>query len=105
MWCWHLDYQAPNFVAALREVVTYHIQHRIWSEAAPEHLSPLGGSSDITEFKQLGRERLNRHSYYLNAIVQGAMEAHSINHFKLEPSTNEIVCNHCRSHVGDANLW
>ncbi len=104
-----MDYQLPNFVAAFREIITYHVQRSVWSEAAPEHLPPLGGCPDISASKllakQYNRGRLNIHSYYLNAIVQGAMEAHSLNHFKHEPCTNEVICNHCRLQIGDVSLW
>ena len=58
-WCWHLDYQLPNFVAALREILTYHVQRSVWTEAAPEHLAPLGGCPDISAFKVLA-EQYNR---------------------------------------------
>ena len=33
------------------------------------------------------------------------MEAHSLDHFKHETSSNEIICNHCHQQIGDVSLW
>ena len=96
-------------MAALKDILNVHIQRSVWADAAPEHSAPLGGCPDISAYKLLAKQystdRLNRHSYYLNAIVQGAMEAHSLNHFKHETSNNEIICNHCHQQIGDVILW
>ena len=106
---WTIDYDAPNLISAVKEVLSYHVNKQIWAVACPEHVEPLGGMPDITAYKELAKEfargRLHRHLYYLDAVVQGAMESHALTHSKEDATTHAIICNHCSSNISGRSLW
>ena len=45
------------------------------------------------------------HSYFLEAVVQGAMETHCELHFQQVTGTTRIVCNHCNCDFAGSSLW
>ena len=55
-WLWCIDYDAPNLLSAVREILSHHLCKRIWAVACPEHVEPLGGMPDITAYKELAKE-------------------------------------------------
>ena len=108
-WLWCVDYDAPNLLSAVREILSHHLCKQIWAVACPEHVEPLGGMPDITAYKELAKEfaraRLHTHNYYLDAVVQGAMESHALTHFKEDATTHAIICNQCSNNISGRSLW
>ena len=81
----------------------------MWVTACAEHGTPLGEKPDITAYKSLKKEftkhAQHRHCYFLEAVVQGAMESHCQLHFKQVTGTTRIICNHCNCDVAGSSLW
>ena len=73
---WKLDLDDPCILSAMREVLEIRFQQHIWLTASAEHCAPLGEKPDITAYnilrKDYTKHAKHRHSYFLEAVVQGA---------------------------------
>ena len=71
---WHIDYSAPNLVSMVREVLTHFFTKKFWDDT--HQFYPMcNGTPDLTypwdAFKRFQKQGLHRHSYWLDAILQG----------------------------------
>ena len=79
---WQLDFDAPMFVPALRQVLEHYMHMNAWHRARDHTFGEsLGVSLDLIPGKARLRQAM-RHSnfqevYFLGAILQGAMDLHS----------------------------
>ena len=83
---WGISPASPSLVGAARQVLTYHFRKKLWNDAAADVGEPLGIAPDLVPYNQLRKEyrkeKLARHQYYLDAVDQGAMYAHTAVHLK-----------------------
>ena len=102
---WTLDFGDAQLCHALREVLTDRFSRRIWSKFASRHYAGVDALPDFVAHKALRKkfqgEQLWRHSYFLDAIVQGSMEEYVGIHFmRHEDGTSR--CRHCEAIVSES---
>ena len=83
----------------------YHMHRQAWSAITPEGASP--GAPDLQPYqllhKQYGKIGGARQLYFLDAVVQNAMEGHADMHVSLVDG--KPTCMKCNSDIGSQSAW
>ena len=96
---WQLDFDAPMFTPALRQVLERYMQMHAWHRAR-EHTfgESLGVSPDLTPGKAKLRQAMKHGNfqevYFLGAILQGTMDLHSEASL-LRAEDGQVTCKWC----------
>ena len=76
---WRLDPGDLNFVGAAEEILRYHMHKQAWADITPD--GATFGAPDLQPHQQLrrnyGKAGAFRQLYFLDAVVQNAMETHA----------------------------
>ena len=95
---WKLDFDNLAVLGIIREVMQVFYKKRIWAMYASKHMSGIGTEPDLKPAKDLKKmyqkKHMHRESYFLDAVVQGAMEEHAKIHFQLD-ANGQPVCKRC----------
>ncbi len=102
---WILGPKDPNFVGAAKEVLKFHFNKQAWAAITPGGATP--GPPDLQPSHQLRKQYLKgesgRHLYFLDAVVQNAMEAHADVHIVSEEG--KAICSRCLADIGSQSAW
>ena len=104
---WFLDYNNPCCIAVAREVLEHHFMQRMWKMASLDQC--LQRQPDLTAYFGLRKDYqklgLERQLYFLEAVVQGAIDFHTEAHLAFEADSNAIRCSKCKQVVGGDSAW
>jgi hypothetical protein len=106
---WTLDLDSPSLLGAVKEVLEHHMMKQIWTRAAEHHPDSLRVAPDFSAYLDLRRDfqkgSRQRHLYFLEAVVQGAMDCHTECHLELDKATHEIKCRLCQRTIAGEAAW
>ena len=104
---WNIDYSS-SIVASIKEVLTHHFKAKVWIETSKHRNDGIEAAPDLAPYRALRKEfrqkGQHRHLYYLDVVVQGAMDLHSERHFVVDPE-GIIKCTLCQGCIGGEELW
>ena len=104
---WHISYDHPNCISLAREVLQHHFLNQIWNDTAIDDGSRQ--RPDLTAYLQLRKEYRHhgqhRQLYFLEAVVQGAMDFHTETHLTIDTDLNIVKCKHCQAVIGGESAW